>query len=123
MKLNLLERFWLLQTMEVFGPEKGNMVTLNLKRVIMEKLSYSEDDFKKFSIVEHESPNGGKSYRWDKQSGSEKVEITFGEQAAKILLGAVKAAEKSEQLHQSLADFFATEISEPEATPAIEVAK
>ena len=101
MKLNLLERFTVLQIL----PQKGNFATLNIVRKLQEALAPSEEEFKKYEIKQD-----GDQTKWNKK-GLEEVEIQLGEKAIEIVVSTLKELDKENTLtpqHLTIYEKFVT---------------
>lgn len=99
MKLNLMERFIILQIL----PQNGNFVTLNIIRKLQEQLAPSEDDIKNCEIVMTDTQT-----KWNKK-GLEEVEIHIGEKASDIIIDALKKLDEENKLttqHLSIYEKF-----------------
>jgi len=88
MKLNLLERFTLLQIL----PTEGNFTTLNIVRDLQKVLALSEEEFKEFGVVQE-----GDKTTWNKK-GREDREIKIGEKATDIIVESLKKLDESKKL-------------------------
>jgi len=99
MKLNILERFKLLQIL----PQEGNFMTLTIVRKLQETLSLTEAEYKEFEVKED-----GVTTTWN-EKGREEREIEIGEKATDIIVEALKKLNDENKLtghHMSLYEKF-----------------
>jgi len=102
MKLNLLERFLLMQLL----PQKENFATLKIIHNLKMALSFSEEEVIQCEV----KSENGMTYWNDK--GLEEVEICIGNKAKDICIQALKDADKNKLLtekHLSLYEKFISE--------------
>jgi len=88
MKLNLFERFMLLQIL----PKEGNFVTLRITRDLRTALAVTEKEFKDFEITQD-----GEHTKWNTK-GNEEREIMIGEKATDIIVESLKQLDKDKKL-------------------------
>jgi len=88
MKLNLLERFKILQML----PQEGNFVTLNIVKTLQENLAPTEEEFKKYEIIQE-----GEQTKWN-EKGLEEKEIVIGEKATDIIVEALEKLDKEKKI-------------------------
>jgi len=98
-KLNLMERFLVLQLL----PKENNFATLKIVRLLQERLSPSEDEFKEFEVKQE-----GEKITWNIK-GNEEREIEIGAKAHDMICDALKDLDKDKKLalsHISIYDKF-----------------
>jgi len=103
MKLNLMERFTVLQIL----PTEGNFATLNIVRKLQEALAPTEDEYTEFGIKgpgeEFIEEDGTVTIipedktRWN-TVGAEEREIEVGEKASDIVVEALNKLDKEKKL-------------------------
>lgn len=92
MKFKVFERLVLLNIL----PKEGNFITLKIIRKLQENLSFSEKEIKELKItLDPEKGNAS----WD-ASKDESKDIEIGEEAKKIIAGALEKLDKDEKLTQ-----------------------
>jgi len=99
MKLNILERFTILQIL----PKEGNFVTLNIVRDLQKSLAPSEEEFKEFEIKQV-----GEQTTWNEKGIVDK-EIKIGEKSTDIIIEALEKLDKENKLtpqHMSVYEKF-----------------
>ena len=96
MKLNCFDRLSLLGIL----PQEGNLVTLKIVRDLQGKLSFSEEDYKEYGIVEKPM-----SIEWN-DKGKEQIEIEVGEKATDIIKKAFNDLEESGKLSMKLLPLY-----------------
>ena len=102
MKLNLLERFTILQIL----PAEGNFSTLKINRDLQESLAPTEKEFKDFEIVQEDERT-----RWN-QKGMIEKEIEIGEKATDMIVKSLKKLDEDKKLtaqHISVFEKFVKE--------------
>ena len=103
MKLNLVERFTLLQLL----PVQGDFSTLKIMRKLREDLSTTEGEIKEFGIQQVED-----RVTWNPEQGSGEVEIPIGEIATMIVEKLLKDLDDTKKLadqHFTLYEKFVVE--------------
>jgi len=101
-KLNLMERFLVLQIL----PKETNFATLKVLRLLQERLSPSEEEFKEFEIKQD-----GDKIVWNSK-GIEERNIEIGSKAQDIVCDALKILDKDKKLtlnHMSVYNKFVEE--------------
>ena len=88
MKLNLAERFKILQIL----PKEGNFVTLNIVGELQKELAPSEEEFKEFEITQKDT-----QITWNIK-GSKEKEIKVGEKASDIISEELEKLDKENKL-------------------------
>lgn len=74
MKLNLLNRFQILQILNA-APERGTFVDMSIKFSLLKKLSFSGEDIDRYEIIETEIPDPKNPEvmipvtKWNKEGG------------------------------------------------------
>lgn len=99
MKLNLLERFTILQVL----PKEGNFATLNIVRKLQEALAPTEKEFNEFGIVQENNQT-----KWN-EKGIEVREIKIGEKAIDIVVEELEKLDADKKLtpqHMSVYEKF-----------------
>jgi len=99
MKLNLQERFVLLQVL----PKEGNFMTLKIVRDLQDSLSPSEEELKECGVTQKEE-----QITWN-EKGREEKEIKIGEKATDIIVEALDKLDKENKLstqHMTLYEKF-----------------
>jgi len=91
MKLNLNERFAVLQII----PKEGNFATLKVVNNLRLILAPSEAEYKEFGITAE-----GEMLRWN-DKGQEEREIKIGEKATDVIVEALKKLDEDKKLTQS----------------------
>jgi len=89
MKLTIYERIAILGVL----PKEGDFTTLKILRDLQNLIGFSEEDHKKFKIVQE---NG--QIRWDEKEGLKKVNIELGEKAREIIKNALLDLDKQKKL-------------------------
>ncbi len=94
MKLNVRERYTLLQSL----PATGTLTTIKIVRELREELSFSEEEIEKYEITETPLDNGQVRTSWNNQGEPKDVEI--GEKAMDVIVESLKRLDKQELLTQ-----------------------
>lgn len=81
MKLNLLERYTILQIL----PQENNLATWKIIYDLRNNLSFNEDDYKKYNIVQVED-----RLNWDIKGSIEELDISIGEKAIELISNSLK---------------------------------
>ena len=93
MKLTVSERFVLLGVL----PPEGSFATLRVIRELQKNLSFSEKEFKDYSIkIGYD--NGKSTANWDVAKGNISKEIPIGEMATKIIVDQLKKLDNEKKL-------------------------
>jgi len=91
MKLTISERLILLGVL----PKEGNFATLKIIRKLNEELSFNEDEFKKYDIVQD-----GDQVRWDADADAkEQKDISIGEKATDIIVSSLRELDGKNKLN------------------------
>ncbi len=104
--LNLLERFWLLYTVSLFGPSESSPVTYGVLKSLKTRLAFTDEEITKHNIREDKATG---NTMWD---SGEDVEFEFGPTAVKILKESVISAGKVERMSKDLVPFYEKYIGE-----------
>ena len=102
MLLNVLERILLLQIL----PKESNLVTLRIAMGLSNNLSFTEKEFKDFSIVQLENQT-----KWNPNINTD-TEIEIGEKATDLIVDSLKKLNTENKLtaeHLTLCDKFKVE--------------
>ena len=90
MKLNIAERLTLLNVV----PKEGNYATLKVVRKLQEDLSFSEEDFKKYKLVQK-----GEQITWDTDAdNAEQKDVDIGEMALDMIQTSLKELDTKKKL-------------------------
>ena len=99
MKLKLIERLTILQIL----PHEGNFATLNIVRTLKETLAPTEEEFKKFEIIQDADQT-----KWN-EKGKEELELKIGEKATDVIVEALEKLDKEKKItafHLSIYEKF-----------------
>ena len=97
-KISVGERMTLLGVL----PKEGNFATLKVVRKLQEELSFSEEEFKKYGIVQEKD-----QIRWNPDVDSkEQKDVQIGEKAADIIRDALVELDSTNKLNQQLITLY-----------------
>lgn len=91
MKLNLFERFKLLEIL----PQQGNFVTLKIVRQLREDLSPSEGEYKEYEI---KLLDEGRKVKWNPEKAQKEKDIAMGDVAKEVIVTALKTLNDKNEL-------------------------
>lgn len=101
MKLSVLERLLILNIDTL--PQAGNIITMKIKKDIIDAVSFSEDEIKSHNLRQETDGR----ILWDGEIDDKEIEI--GEQGLNLIIGAL---EKSERLTDKFVPFYDRLIAE-----------
>jgi len=99
--LNIAERIALLNIL----PAQGNLVTLKIVRDLQSRLSFSEEEVKKYKIKSTPAP-GGATVVWDSDFAKETKEIEIGDIAMDVIVEQLKMLEGQKRLRLEMLDLY-----------------
>jgi len=106
--LNISERIALLNIL----PAQGNLVTLKIVRDLQSRLSFSEEEVKKYKIKSTPVP-GGATVVWDSDFAKETKEIEIGDIAMDVIVEQLKMLEGTKRLRLEMLDLYERFVKNP----------
>lgn len=102
LKLNILERISLLNVL----PHEGSIITLRIMRELQSKLSFTEEELKKYKMKNTQSPDGRTTITWDEDFSLKETDIEIGEAATGIIVNELKKLDSQNRLRMEMLSLY-----------------
>lgn len=102
LKLSILERISLLNIL----PREGSVITLRIMRELQSKLSFTEEELKKYRMKNTQSPDGRATITWDEDFSLEEADIEIGEAVTGIIVKELKKLDSQNKLRMEALSLY-----------------